>query len=598
MVAGSESSLAAELRALLRLSIPLGLTSAARIGQLLTDQSVLGHLTTAAGEPTALYLDAASLALLWMNLTNGSVVRGLGSAVGVLVAQALGAGARESAGGWLTLGLASTLLSSAAVAGLWLLTPLLLGAFVPDTQAVSLAGEYARLSIGWLLPTQWLEVLNAALTAQGVVLPQLLAYPTFLLINFGLNYLFVLRLGLGLPGSPLGTTATRVGLLLSVLLLTALLPRLGRCTHRQSAQQASAAGWQTSAAEPLHPREEEPPAEPLPAGTTEGSASTLLPPATRPPPEPSRLVYPISLRTATRPDRLRTFYRQVAPTLLSSLLEELQLEGVGLLAGRLGAEAMSTHASMLMTFFWLTAPMFGLVRAISVRVGLHLGAGAPREAKRAAALGYACCCSLALLVSAALVLLRRQLGTVFSSDANVVTMVSQIAPIVAAAYALVGLFYGSVATLNGQGRPLPVALAFLSGAFFISPAAGYVLSDRVRCCAGVPLRGVWLGLVAGYSVTSTLVLIAVCRSDWPALARAAIARSRPAAEVIPAARGEHGGLRNGERGEEGAGGPAELGSESRRGEGWVGHTGERTGPDEQGGTSDSNQKNGNQSGES
>lgn len=551
----SESSLASELRALLQLSIPLGLTSAARIGQLLTDQSVLGHLTTAAGEPTAIYLDGASLALLWMNLTNGAVVRGVSSAVGVLVAQALGAGARESAGGWLTLGLVSTLLGSAAVAGLWLLTPLLLGAFIADAQAVSLAAEYALLSIGWLLPTQCLEVLNATLTAQGIVLPQLLAYPTFLVINFGLNYLFVLRLRLGLPGSPLGTAATRVGLLLSVLLLTAHLPRLGRCPRlpRSRPRTAPAAPgrryWhrQGSAAEPLQPRVEEP-AEPLPTQTTEASAATILPPTAARLPEPPLLIRPISVRTAVRADRLNIFSRQVAPTLLSSLLEELQLETVGLLAGRLGAEAMSTHAAMLMTFFWLTAPMFGLVRAISVRVGLHLGAGSPREAKRAAALGYACCCSLALLVSAALVLLRRELGQVFSSDATVVTMVGQIAPIVAAAYALVGIFYGSVATLNGQGRPLSVVFAFLSGAFFISPAAGYVLSDRLRCCAGVPLRGVWLGLVAGYSVTSTLVFIAVLRSDWPALARAAISRNRPAAEVGPAVCGAQGGRWNGERG--------------------------------------------------
>ena len=128
-------------------------------------------------------------------------------------------------------------------------------------------------------------------------------------------------------------------------------------------------------------------------------------------------------------------------------------------------------------------------------------------------------------------------------------MVSQITPLVAAAYCLVGTFYASMAILNGQGRPLPVALAFFVGAFSISPLLGYVLTfSSVRCCdfgeGTLPLYGLWFGLIGGYGVTTFISIVAVLRSDWRGLATRAQERSEaaparsaaePAAESVPVA---------------------------------------------------------------
>lgn len=58
-------------------------------------------------------------------------------------------------------------------------------------------------------------------------------------------------------------------------------------------------------------------------------------------------------------------------------------------------------------------------------------------------------------------------------------------PLVAGAYCLVALFYAAMATLGGQGRPAPVALAFFCGAFFIAPTSGYALTF-VACAASSP----------------------------------------------------------------------------------------------------------------
>lgn len=109
-------------------------------------------------------------------------------------------------------------------------------------------------------------------------------------------------------------------------------------------------------------------------------------------------------------------------------------------------------------------------------------------------------------------------------------MVAAIVPLVAGAYCLVALFYAAMATLGGQGRPAPVALAFFLGAFAIAPAMGYVLTFVVHCCGRVLLYGIWLGLIAGYVVTTLIASYAVLISDWPLLSKQAQERS----EAIPA----------------------------------------------------------------
>ena len=478
-----------ELRQLTRLGLPTGLLFALRTAQLLTDQAVVGHLRdTQTGQPTALYLDAVSQALLWMNLTSQCMIRGVGGAINTLAANALGAGNHALAGVWLQVGLLVTTVAALLVGALWLLAAPALARLVaqgggdshdgghggdePNHEAVeSLAAEYARLSVFWLLPLFWMEALNTWLTAQQRVLPQLCVYAVFFLVNLAANVVLVHGLGdlwggVGFRGSPLATTGTRVLQGLTLLLLV----------------------------------------------------------RARGPPLPAARAW----REALRPSRLRTFVAQAAPRVLSAALEELCLGAVGLLAARLGAVAMATHNSMLMAFFWLTSPMYGLVTAAVVRIGHYLGAEDVAAARGVARITVGIACSLALAIGATLALARNELGYVFSQDGDVVAMIGKIAPLTGGAYTLIGLFYSSMAVLNGQGRPLPVAVSFLCGAFVVAPVGGYVLAFVVRCCDGLRLYGLWFGLIAGYALTTCISGGAAICSDWPRLAKAAALRSEVA----------------------------------------------------------------------
>ena len=81
---------------------------------------------------------------------------------------------------------------------------------------------------------------------------------------------------------------------------------------------------------------------------------------------------------------------------------------------------MATHTAMLMAFFWLTAPMYGLSNACTVRIGHYLGAADAEAARQVSMLSYVAACSLSMCVALLLVLLRSQLGHVFSGDEEVV----------------------------------------------------------------------------------------------------------------------------------------------------------------------------------
>lgn len=431
-----------ELKLMLNLATPSAVVNALRMAQALVDQAVVGHLTWQ-GRPTPIYLDAVALALLWMLLTLSAVQRGISGTVNALASQAVGAGNKRLADTWLMMGLMVSVPAAMMLSGLWLCTSPIVNIFAhnqsighgvdgPDAAGnssmllapvygnddallagagaeedpVALAGLYARLSLGMILPTLWMEALNNWLIAQRVIRPQLLVYFLCFFLNLGLNLLLVHGIGgvggYGFEGSPLATTATRVVQLLALVLV-------------------------------------------LPC------AGVALP----------RFAFADAFRRA----RLRVFGAQLMPRTISSSLEEIALQAVGALAGRLDAIENATHNAMLMTFFWFTAPIYvrrrprrrrpartrrtthgfttptdsraaafvgvpcmrdlssssrqGVGTATQQRMGYHLGAGKPAAAKTVGCICLVVQESIGLAVAGAMVALRFELGKVFSNDARV-----------------------------------------------------------------------------------------------------------------------------------------------------------------------------------
>ena len=118
-------------------------------------------------------------------------------------------------------------------------------------------------------------------------------------------------------------------------------------------------------------------------------------------------------------------------------------------AAQFGTEALDAHQSMMSisAFTYLTVPL-AISIAASIRVGNLLGAQRPKQAQVAAKICLVIGVATMLLCGMVLVLLRGSLGKIFTPDAKVVKIVSQLCPIMA----LYQVFDGfQVSSSSGEG---------------------------------------------------------------------------------------------------------------------------------------------------
>ena len=106
-------------------------------------------------------------------------------------------------------------------------------------------------------------------------------------------------------------------------------------------------------------------------------------------------------------------------------------------------------------------------------------------------------------------------------------MSSEIALFVGVGYALLTFFYVCMGTLAAQGRTTMIAIAFVLGAWVVAVPLAYIFAFVWKLTEG--LVGLWLGLIAGYAVVSTVAIIATCRSNWPKIAAEARKRAEQTA---------------------------------------------------------------------
>ena len=75
------------------------------------------------------------------------------------------------------------------------------------------------------------------------------------------------------------------------------------------------------------------------------------------------------------------------------------------------------------------------------------------------------------------VLGRSSIGRIFSSDPKVLELTSQLCWLVGPCYILLSVFFVSIATLQGQGRAIALAVSFLVGGWGVTVPVAWVLSN-------------------------------------------------------------------------------------------------------------------------
>jgi MATE family multidrug resistance protein len=166
----------------------------------------------------------------------------------------------------------------------------------------------------------------------------------------------------------------------------------------------------------------------------------------------------------------------------------------------------------------------GVSIAAAVRIGNHLGAGRGRAARRATALAFALVLAPAALVASGLLVGRRAIASLFTTDADIRAAVARATLALGAYQLLDAANCAAGGVLRASGRQLVGAVSGLVAFYVVGLPLGYVLGFR----AGLWVSGLWWAMVAGLACACATNGGTVALTDWGAQVEAA--RARLAAE--------------------------------------------------------------------
>lgn len=164
-------------------------------------------------------------------------------------------------------------------------------------------------------------------------------------------------------------------------------------------------------------------------------------------------------------------------------------EIVALAAGRLGTVALAAQSVIMTTDQVLNTIPFGISIATSNRIGNLLGKGNARGARNSANLSAAMAATIGIVVMVFMMLFRKQFGYLFSDEENVVSLVSEIMPWVAAFQIADGVAGSCGGSLRGMGNQHLGAVVNLVSYYVIALPLGIYLAFG----HGYGLAGLWVG---------------------------------------------------------------------------------------------------------
>ncbi|XP_053521641.1 multidrug and toxin extrusion protein 2 isoform X1 [Artibeus jamaicensis] len=204
------------------------------------------------------------------------------------------------------------------------------------------------------------------------------------------------------------------------------------------------------------------------------------------------------------------FFRLAVPSMLMLCIEWWAFEIWSFLMGFRSVLDLSAQAVLYEVATVIYMIPMGLSISVCVRVGMFLGASDTVQAKRSAVSGVLCVVGISLVISSLLSILRNKLGYIFTSDEEIITLVSKVLPI----YIVFQLFEGICCVysgiLRGTGRQAFGALANAITYYIIGLPLGIVLTFLV----GMGIVGLWLGMLACILLAAATFVTYTARINW------------------------------------------------------------------------------------
>lgn len=396
------------------------------------------------------------------------------SAVDTLASQSYGAQNFERVGIVLQRGVVVLSITFIPVFCIWILTEQILLLFGQDPDTSKLAALYVRVQIAGL-PAYWgFELVKRYLQTQSIVRPGMVVSAIGLAINTFFSFILIYGFDVGFVGAAIAVLLTYWSMFIALLAIVWV-----RGLHRKTW-----GGWSKEAFKGL-----------------------------------------------------REFCSLGLPGMAMLCAEWWGFEIHALIAGIQGTTVLAAQTLLLNTLSMVFSVPLGLAISASTRVGNFLGAGEAEKARLSSKVSLYCVAVCSSLMGLFFVSIHDVWGYVFTSEEDVVELVSKVL-LVACAFMLTdGLQGVASGVFRGSGRQKLGAAFNLTGYWILALPLGSYLAFG----AGWGLMGQWAGLMFGSLTVATLELIVLSRTNWKEQAEKALARenaARAAAATAAAAAAE------------------------------------------------------------
>ncbi|KAG0212489.1 hypothetical protein BGX28_006256 [Mortierella sp. GBA30] len=208
----------------------------------------------------------------------------------------------------------------------------------------------------------------------------------------------------------------------------------------------------------------------------------------------------------------RSFMKLSLPGVMMVCTEWWAFEVVSLAASYLGTVALAAQSIVVQTSGLLYTVPFGISIAASNRVGNLIGMGDARSARISSRVSIALAIIFGMVNSLMLIVFKERWGRLFSEDADVVSTVAMILPLVALYQISDGLAGVGGGVLRGVGLQHMGAYLNLIAYYLVAFPLGYILAFKMQW----GLEGLWSALCVALWMVGLGELWVILRTDWPA----------------------------------------------------------------------------------